>query len=108
MAEEEAFDTLVLMLSQAKDPGQPRELVLSGEERNVTMSDLTEDTEYDVEIFGLMLGKRSKPALTGNLTSSQLVIFGCSSFYVLCPSLPKCCLYLPAAPPPPSTFRLVF
>ncbi|XP_036000565.1 tenascin isoform X3 [Fundulus heteroclitus] len=60
MAEEEAFDTLVLMLSQAKDPGQPRELVLSGEERNVTMSDLTEDTEYDVEIFGLMLGKRSK------------------------------------------------
>ncbi|XP_014873463.1 tenascin isoform X1 [Poecilia latipinna] len=65
MAEEDAFDTFVLMLSEVKDPGQPREVVLGGEERNVTMSDLTEDTEYTVEIFGLILGRRSKSVREG-------------------------------------------
>lgn len=60
VAEEDVFDTFVLMLSQSEDPGQPRELVLGGEERNVTMNELTEDTEYNIEIFGLILGRRSK------------------------------------------------
>jgi len=60
MAEEDVFDTVVLMVSQAEGLGQPRELVLAGEERNATMTDLTEDTEYKVELFGLVLGRRSK------------------------------------------------
>lgn len=69
-AEEDAFDTFVLMLSEAEDPGQPREVVLGGEERNVTMSDLTEDTEYTVEIFGLILGRRSKSVREGVRTGT--------------------------------------
>ncbi|KAF7664144.1 hypothetical protein LDENG_00188300, partial [Lucifuga dentata] len=48
------------MVSQAQGLGQPQELVLGGEERSTVIADLTEDTEYKVEIFGLVLGRRSK------------------------------------------------
>uniref|UniRef100_A0A8D0B3W2 Tenascin Cb n=1 Tax=Sander lucioperca TaxID=283035 RepID=A0A8D0B3W2_SANLU len=62
-AEEEAFDTFVIMVSQAEGPGQPRELVLGGEERSTAITDLTEDTEYKIEIFGLILGRSSKSVM---------------------------------------------
>lgn len=62
-AEEEAFDTFVIMVSQADGPGQPRELVLGGEERSTAITDLTEDTEYKIEIFGLILGRSSKSVM---------------------------------------------
>ncbi|XP_059192818.1 tenascin isoform X1 [Centropristis striata] len=60
MAEEEAFDTFVIMIGQAEGQHQPTELVLGGEERSTAITDLTEDTEYTIEIFGLILGRRSK------------------------------------------------
>uniref|UniRef100_A0AAX7UQ15 Tenascin C n=1 Tax=Astatotilapia calliptera TaxID=8154 RepID=A0AAX7UQ15_ASTCA len=63
MAEEDSFDTFVIMVSQAKGLDQPRELVLGGEERSAVMTDLNEDTEYKAEIFGLILGRRSKSLL---------------------------------------------
>ncbi|XP_071338013.1 tenascin isoform X1 [Trachinotus anak] len=63
MAEEDAFDTFVIMVSQADGPGQPRELVLGGEERSTAMTELSEDTEYKIEIFGLVLGKHSKSVI---------------------------------------------
>lgn len=59
-AEEDSFDTFVVMVSQSEGTGQPQELVLGGEERNAALAELTEDTEYKVEIFGLVLGRRSK------------------------------------------------
>lgn len=60
MAEEDALDTFVIMVSPVEGPGQPRELVLGGEERSSAITDLTEDTEYHIEIFGLIMGRRSK------------------------------------------------
>ncbi|XP_073322694.1 tenascin isoform X1 [Pagrus major] len=65
LAEDDALDTFVIMVSQAEGPGQPREQVLGGEERSATITDLTEDTEYKIEIFGLILGRRSKSVLEG-------------------------------------------
>lgn len=62
-AEEDAFDTFVLMISQAEGLGQPRELVLGGEKRNAELTDLTEDTEYKIEIFGLISERRSKSVM---------------------------------------------
>nr|XP_043881619.1 tenascin isoform X1 [Solea senegalensis] len=60
-AEEDAFDTFVLMVSQAEGLGQaPRELVLGGEERTAVMTELSEDTEYKIQIFGLITGRSSK------------------------------------------------
>ncbi|XP_061753222.1 tenascin-like isoform X3 [Nerophis ophidion] len=58
---DDAFDTFVVMLSQAGEgPRRPRELVLTGEERKVQVADLSEDTQYSIELFGLTLGKSSK------------------------------------------------
>ncbi|XP_044052317.1 tenascin isoform X1 [Siniperca chuatsi] len=65
MAEEDALDTFVIMVSQAEGPGHPRELVLGGEERSAAITDLTEDTEYKIEIFGLIFGRRSKSVIEG-------------------------------------------
>ncbi|KAM3611855.1 uncharacterized protein V6R79_025021 [Siganus canaliculatus] len=62
-AEDDAFDTFVIMINEIEVPGQPRELVLGGEERSTTISDLREDTEYTVEIFGLILERRSKSVI---------------------------------------------
>lgn len=62
-AEEDAMDTFVIMVTQPDGTAEPRELVVAGEERSVAVTDLTEDTEYSVEIFGLVLEKRSKSKL---------------------------------------------
>lgn len=62
-AEEDTLDTFVIMVSQAEGTDEPRELVLGGEERSVAITDLTEDTEYTIEIFGLILERRSKSVL---------------------------------------------
>ncbi|XP_076023545.1 tenascin [Genypterus blacodes] len=59
-AEEDTIDTFVIMVSQAQGLGRPRELVLDSEERSVMITELTEDTEYEVQIFGLVLGRRTK------------------------------------------------
>ncbi|XP_070760058.1 tenascin isoform X1 [Enoplosus armatus] len=65
MAEEDSLDTFVIMVSQAQGPGQPRELVLGGEERSTAVTDLTEDTEYKIEIFGLIFGRHTKSVMEG-------------------------------------------
>uniref|UniRef100_A0A672Z1G7 Tenascin-like n=1 Tax=Sphaeramia orbicularis TaxID=375764 RepID=A0A672Z1G7_9TELE len=53
------------MISEADAPSQPRELVLGGEERSTDITDLNEDTEYKIEIFGLILRRRSKSVIEG-------------------------------------------
>lgn len=63
MAEEDTIDTFVIMVSQAQGLGRPRELVLGSEERSVMITDLTEDTEYKIEIFGLIFGRRTKSVI---------------------------------------------
>lgn len=62
-AEEDAMDTFVIMVTQPEGTAPPRELVTTGEERSVAVTDVAEDTEYTVEIFGLVLGKRTKSLL---------------------------------------------
>ncbi|XP_071757064.1 tenascin [Centroberyx gerrardi] len=62
-AEEDAFDTFVVMVSRAGGLGEPQELVLGSEERSTIITDLTEDAEYKVEIFGLVVGRRSKSVI---------------------------------------------
>lgn len=71
MAEEDVFDTFVIMVSQAEGPGQPRELVLGGDERSTAITDLTEDTEYKIEIFGLVFGRPSKSVTEGVRTGTR-------------------------------------
>lgn len=48
------------MVSPADDPGHPKELVLASEQRSVAVTNLTEDTEYKIELFGLRFGRSTK------------------------------------------------
>ncbi|KAJ3604508.1 hypothetical protein NHX12_029248 [Muraenolepis orangiensis] len=66
-ADEDSFDTFVVMVRGA-GPAGPRERVLAGEERSATFSDLTEDTEYQVQLFGLVSGRRSKSVTEETVT----------------------------------------
>lgn len=59
-AEDDTFDTFVVMASRANGSSQPQELVLGGEERSADITYLMEDTEYNIEIFGLISQRRSK------------------------------------------------
>uniref|UniRef100_H3CZ25 Tenascin Cb n=1 Tax=Tetraodon nigroviridis TaxID=99883 RepID=H3CZ25_TETNG len=59
-AEEDALDTFVIMVSPADDPGHPTELVLASEQRSVAVTNLTEDTQYKIQMFGLRFGRRTK------------------------------------------------
>lgn len=62
-AEEDVFDTFVIMISQTSGLGEPHELVLGSEERSAIITHLNEDTEYKIEIFGLVSGQRSKSVI---------------------------------------------
>lgn len=70
-AEDDVFDTFVVMISEVDAPSQPRELVLGGEERSTDITDLNEDTEYKIEIFGLILRRRSKSVIEGVRTGTR-------------------------------------
>ncbi|CAL8262249.1 unnamed protein product, partial [Boreogadus saida] len=58
-AEEDSFDTFVAMVRGVGLSG-PQERVLAGEDRSAAFPDLREDTEYEIELFGLVAGRRSK------------------------------------------------
>uniref|UniRef100_A0A8C5FH18 Tenascin C n=1 Tax=Gadus morhua TaxID=8049 RepID=A0A8C5FH18_GADMO len=58
-AEEDSFDTFVAMVRGVGLSG-PQERVLAGEDRRAAFPDLREDTEYEIELFGLVAGRRSK------------------------------------------------
>lgn len=73
-AEEDAFDTFVIMVSPAESPGLPRELVLGGDERSAALMDFNEDTEYKVEMFGLVLGKRSQSVMERVRTGTYMEV----------------------------------
>ncbi|KAM8865304.1 tenascin isoform 1-T2 [Synchiropus picturatus] len=59
-ADDHAFDTFVIMVSHGEGVEGPRELVLGGEKRSVDVTGLSQDTEYKIEIFGILLERRSK------------------------------------------------
>lgn len=59
-AEEDIFDTFVIMIHDTGDLTQPQEVVMAGEDRTTVISELIEDTEYAIELFGLISGRRSQ------------------------------------------------
>lgn len=71
-AEEDALDTFVIMVSPADDLGHPKELVLTSDHRSVAITNLTEDTEYKIEMFGLRFGRSTKSVQESVRTGKEL------------------------------------
>uniref|UniRef100_A0A674PHD9 Tenascin Cb n=1 Tax=Takifugu rubripes TaxID=31033 RepID=A0A674PHD9_TAKRU len=103
MAEEDALDTFVIMVSPADDPGHPKELVLGSEKRSVAIANLTEDTEYRIEMFGLSFGRSTKSVQesvrTGKVCRESESASGSLLFPVLSIFTGRVC---PAADPQPA------
>ncbi|KAJ8395853.1 hypothetical protein AAFF_G00027360 [Aldrovandia affinis] len=60
-AEEAVFDTFVIKVRDSKKLEHPQEHIVSGDERTKVISDLSGGTEYEVELYGIILEWRSQP-----------------------------------------------
>ncbi|KAK6306144.1 hypothetical protein J4Q44_G00230690 [Coregonus suidteri] len=59
-AEEDLFDSFVIMINDTSDNlASPQEVVVPGEERTTVLTELIDDTEYEIELYGVISGRRS-------------------------------------------------
>ncbi|XP_041757337.2 tenascin isoform X1 [Coregonus clupeaformis] len=59
-AEEDLFDSFVIMINDTSDDlASQQEVVVPGEERTTVLTELIEDTEYEIELYGVISGRLS-------------------------------------------------
>ncbi|KAL0979161.1 hypothetical protein UPYG_G00181500 [Umbra pygmaea] len=59
-AEEDLFDSFVIIIKDISNSlTSPREVVVPGERRTTVLNELFDDTEYKIELFGVISGRRS-------------------------------------------------
>uniref|UniRef100_A0A672KG05 Tenascin-like n=1 Tax=Sinocyclocheilus grahami TaxID=75366 RepID=A0A672KG05_SINGR len=62
-APEGIFDTFTLKVGDSNGLGQPLHISVSGDKRTEAVTGLNEDTEYEIELFGIILGRKFQPLL---------------------------------------------
>ncbi|MBN3323873.1 TENA protein, partial [Atractosteus spatula] len=60
-ADEDVFDRFIIKVRDSRKQAHPQELSASGEERTRDVTGLSGGTEYEVELYGVALGRRSQP-----------------------------------------------
>uniref|UniRef100_A0A6I8NMW1 Tenascin n=1 Tax=Ornithorhynchus anatinus TaxID=9258 RepID=A0A6I8NMW1_ORNAN len=60
-ADEGAFDNFVLKIRDTKRQSDPLEITVLASERTRDITGLKEGTEYDIELYGIINGRRSQP-----------------------------------------------
>ncbi|XP_043386013.1 tenascin isoform X6 [Chelonia mydas] len=60
-ADDGVFDSFVLKIRDTDRQSDPRELIVPGHERTQDITGLKEGTKYDIELYGLISGRRSQP-----------------------------------------------
>uniref|UniRef100_A0A672JVS3 Tenascin C n=1 Tax=Sinocyclocheilus grahami TaxID=75366 RepID=A0A672JVS3_SINGR len=60
-APEGIFDTFTLKVVDSNRLGQPLQISVSGDKRTEAVTGLNEDTEYEIELFGIILGRKFQP-----------------------------------------------
>ncbi|MBN3299486.1 TENA protein, partial [Amia calva] len=60
-AEDDVFDRFVIKIRDAKKVAHPQELSASGSERTKDITGLSGGTEYEIELYGVAMGRRSQP-----------------------------------------------
>lgn len=86
-APESVFDTFTLKVVDSNGLGQPQQISVSGDKRTEAVTGLIEDTEYEIELFGIILGRKFQPILavartgigflrdTGGRTTNSFLLF---------------------------------
>uniref|UniRef100_A0A8C7WFK3 Tenascin C n=1 Tax=Oncorhynchus mykiss TaxID=8022 RepID=A0A8C7WFK3_ONCMY len=60
LAEENLFDSFVIVINDTSDDlASPQEVVVPGEERTTVLTELIDDTEYEIELYGVISGRHS-------------------------------------------------
>uniref|UniRef100_A0A671S3B3 Tenascin-like n=1 Tax=Sinocyclocheilus anshuiensis TaxID=1608454 RepID=A0A671S3B3_9TELE len=62
-APEGIFDTFTLKVGDSNGLGQPLQISVSGDKRTEAVTGLNEDMEYEIELFGIILGRKFQPLL---------------------------------------------
>uniref|UniRef100_A0A8C2JEJ8 Tenascin C n=1 Tax=Cyprinus carpio TaxID=7962 RepID=A0A8C2JEJ8_CYPCA len=62
-APEGIFDTFTLKVVDSNRLGQPLQISVSGDKRTEAVTGLSEDTKYEIELFGILLGRKFQPIL---------------------------------------------
>ncbi|CAM4542796.1 unnamed protein product [Leuciscus chuanchicus] len=62
-APEGVFDTFTLKVADSNGLGKPHLISVSGDKRTEEVTGLNEDMEYEIELFGIMLGRKFQPIL---------------------------------------------
>uniref|UniRef100_A0A9J7XRY1 Tenascin Cb n=1 Tax=Cyprinus carpio carpio TaxID=630221 RepID=A0A9J7XRY1_CYPCA len=62
-APEGIFDTFTLKVGDSNGLGQPLQISVSGDKRSEVVTGLNEDTEYEIGLFGNILGRKFQPRL---------------------------------------------
>lgn len=60
-SDEDVFDRFVVKIRDGKRLGHPQEYAARGDERTMVVTGLTSGTEYEIELYGVALDKRSQP-----------------------------------------------
>lgn len=73
-SDEDVFDRFVVKIRDSKGLGDPREYAVRGDERTMVVTGLMSGAEYEIELYGVALDKRSQPvagvAQTGTRSSA--------------------------------------
>ncbi|XP_051552470.1 tenascin-like [Myxocyprinus asiaticus] len=62
-AREDIFDTFAIKVIDSNGLDQPHHIKVSGDRRTEVVTGLKEDTEYEIELFGIILGRKFQPIL---------------------------------------------
>uniref|UniRef100_A0A8C1IYS5 Tenascin C n=1 Tax=Cyprinus carpio TaxID=7962 RepID=A0A8C1IYS5_CYPCA len=76
-APEGIFDTFTLKVGDSNGLGQPLQISVSGDKRSEVVTGLNEDTEYEIGLFGNILGRKFQPhsALRNSLGTPKEIRF---------------------------------
>uniref|UniRef100_A0A8D0HLX4 Tenascin n=1 Tax=Sphenodon punctatus TaxID=8508 RepID=A0A8D0HLX4_SPHPU len=71
-ADDGVFDSFVLKIRDSQRRFDPLELIIPGHERTQDIPELKEATEYNIELYGTVSGRRSQPISTIATTGIEL------------------------------------
>lgn len=60
-SDEDVFDRFVVKVRDSRGLGDPRDYAVRGDERTMLVTGLVSGAEYEIELYGVALDKRSQP-----------------------------------------------
>uniref|UniRef100_A0A8B9GR89 Tenascin C n=1 Tax=Astyanax mexicanus TaxID=7994 RepID=A0A8B9GR89_ASTMX len=70
-APEDTFETFGIKVSDTNGLEDAKQMRVSGDKRTEVLSGLAEDTEYEIEVFGIIAGRHFQPVLAFARTDTQ-------------------------------------